>query len=59
MNEANQSIGPPCEKCQIPMTFHSVQEVNTRAGHELIQVYECEKCHQLAAFHGLAAAAND
>jgi hypothetical protein len=41
------------------MTFHSVQEVQTNAGHELMQVFECEKCHQLAAFHGLAAAAND
>ena len=40
------------------MTFHSVQEVQTNAGHELMQVFECEKCHQLAAFHGLAAAAN-
>ena len=59
MNEAVQSIGPPCKNCHIPMTFHSVQEVQTNAGHELMQVFECEKCHQLAAFHGLAAAAND
>ena len=38
MNEAVQSIGPPRKNCHIPMTFHSVQEVQTSAGHELMQV---------------------
>jgi hypothetical protein len=39
------------------MTFHSVQDVRTRDGQEIMQVYECENCNRLTAFRGLTAAA--
>jgi len=59
MNEISPSIGPSCKKCKKPMTFHSVQDVRTRDGQEIMQVYECENCNRLTAFRGLTAAAAD
>jgi hypothetical protein len=59
MQKNIQPIGPPCEKCKQPMTFHSVQDVPTRDGHGIMQVYECETCNRLAAFRGLTVAAAD
>ena len=56
MHESIQPIGPPCEKCEQPMIFHSVQDVDTRHGQQRMQVFECEHCDRLAAFADLVTA---
>jgi RNase P subunit RPR2 len=38
-----------CSKCQQPMAWHSDQEVHTRHGYALMQVFKCEACHRLKA----------
>jgi RNase P subunit RPR2 len=44
------TIQPPsCSKCEQPMAWHSDQEVHTRDGHALVQVFKCEACDRLKA----------
>ena len=50
MPETIQRTGPLCEKCIQPMAWHSDQEVHTRDGHFLMQVFKCEHCDRLAAY---------
>ena len=38
-----------CSKCEQPMAWHSDQEVQTRDGSALVQVFECEVCDRLKA----------
>jgi RNase P subunit RPR2 len=40
---------PNCSKCEQPMAWHSDQEVQTRDGHVLMQVFKCEACDRLKA----------
>ena len=40
---------PTCSKCEQPMAWHSDQEVQTRDGHALMQVFKCEACDRLKA----------
>ena len=40
---------PSCSKCEQPMAWHSEQEVHTRDGYALMQVFECETCERLKA----------
>jgi RNase P subunit RPR2 len=50
MHETIQRTGPPCSKCKLPMAWHSDQEVHVRDGHQLMQVFECERCGRLTAY---------
>jgi RNase P subunit RPR2 len=44
------TIQPPsCSKCEQPMVWHSDQEVHTREGDLLMQVFKCEACDRLKA----------
>jgi RNase P subunit RPR2 len=44
------TIQPPlCSKCEQPMAWNSDQEVHTRDGHALMQVFKCEACGRLKA----------
>jgi RNase P subunit RPR2 len=44
------TIQPPlCPKCEQPMAWNSDQEVHTRDGHALMQVFKCEACDRLKA----------
>ena len=52
-----QILGPLCARCIAPMVFHSVQDVHTSDGHELLQVFECEQCNRLTAFSVLKTVA--
>jgi RNase P subunit RPR2 len=38
-----------CKKCERPMTWQLDQEVQTRLGRELMQVFKCEHCDRLVA----------
>jgi RNase P subunit RPR2 len=40
---------PRCSKCEQPMAWHSDQEVYTRDGRALVQVFKCETCDRLKA----------
>ena len=40
---------PSCSKCEQPMAWHSDQEVQTRDGYALVQVFKCEACDRLKA----------
>jgi RNase P subunit RPR2 len=40
---------PRCSKCEQLMTWHSDQEVHTRLGNVLMQVFKCETCDRLKA----------
>ena len=40
---------PSCSKCEQPMAWHSDQEVHTRDGWALVQVFKCETCDRLKA----------
>jgi RNase P subunit RPR2 len=40
---------PSCSKCEQPMAWHSDQEVHTRDGYALMQVFKCEACDRLKA----------
>jgi hypothetical protein len=44
------TIQPPlCSKYEQPMAWNSDQEVHTRDGHALMQVFKCEACGRLKA----------
>ena len=50
MHKPVERTDPHYAKCSQLMTWHSVQEVQTREGRLLLQVYACERCNRLAAF---------
>jgi NAD-dependent SIR2 family protein deacetylase len=40
---------PRCSKCEQQMAWHSDQDVHTREGYALVQVFKCETCDRLKA----------
>lgn len=49
MLEIIQRTDRLCAKCERPMMWHSDQEVETRLGGQVMQVFKCEHCDRLVA----------
>jgi hypothetical protein len=40
---------PPCIKCKQPTSFHSIEIVRGKSGHETMVVFHCDRCNLLSA----------